>query len=179
MPTIRLQTVINRWTEGSFFAYSSSLPPAPTVDDVHRRIIAKGTFDKADLSTIISHYNRIDTSGVRKHAELINKLYRRLDDVGQFTGIKPRSNRDVAEKTPPAGTEIDVGDAGDLNPMWYDPTLIFGSCGNDETDEDYFYATRYDNEGYGEPEDTGYEIEFLTDVGWSTITLRDSPPSTP
>jgi len=179
MPTIRLQTVINRWTEGSFFAYNSSLAPAPTIDDVHRRIIAKGTFDKNDLNSIISHYTSIDPGKIRHHAGVINELYRRLEDLGQFTDLKPHSNRDVSEKAPPLGTEIDVGDSGDLSPMWYDPTLIFGSYSNDRRDEYYFYATRYDNKGYAQPEDTGYEIEFQTDEGWTTITLRDSPPLTP
>jgi|TARA_A200000159_G_scaffold148346_1_gene156045 hypothetical protein len=155
MPTIRLQTVINRWTEGSFFAYNSSLAPAPTIDDVHRRIIAKGTFDKNDLNNIVSHYTNVDPANIRTHAGLINKLYRRLDDVGQFTGLKPDYH------------------------LRSDPTLRFGSCGNDKSDEDYFSATRYDNAGYDQPEDTGYEIEFLTGEGWSTITLKDHTSPTP
>ncbi len=173
MATVRLRNVINRWKDGLFYAYTGPLPTADTIDVIHRSF-DKGTFDKNDLNKIISHYTTVDPAGIREHAGLINQLYRRLDDIGQFTDLKPAPNREVKEKTPPPGTVIDGPDSN--VPMWYDPTLIFGNYSNDNTQTNEFYisAHRYQNDPAGPNPGTGYEIEFQTDDGWSYIYLKDT-----
>lgn len=174
--TVKLHNVINRWRDGSFYAYTSPLSHADTIDVIHRSL-DKGTFDKNDLNRIISHYTTVDPAGIRKHADLINQLYRRLDDIGQFTDLKPEPNREVEEKTPPPGTVIDEPDSN--VPMWYDPTLIFGSYSNSDTQTNEFHisAHRYQNDPSSSrvsKYETGYEIEFQTDDGWSYIYLEDT-----
>lgn len=174
MATVRLRNVINRWKDGLFYAYTGPLPTADTIDVIHRSF-DKGTFDKNDLNKIISHYTTVDPASIREHAELINQLYRRLDDIGEFTNLKPQPNREVEEKTPPPGTVIDQPDSN--VPMWYDPTLIFGNYSNRSRrqpgDKFHLSAHRYENGPDHTWGRTGYEIEFLTDDGWSYIYFKD------
>ena len=171
MATVRLRNVINRWKDGLFYAYTGPLPTADTIDVIHRSF-DKGTFDKNDLNKIISHYTTVDPAGIREHAGLINELYRRLDNIGEFTNLKPLPNREVQEKTPPPGTVIDQPDSN--VPMWYDPTLIFGNYSNDDTQNDKFYISAHRYQSALGANKTGYEIEFQTDDGWSYIILDDT-----
>ena len=94
MPQIRLGNVINRWGDGSFFAYNGPLSPADTIDGIHQRIRNKGTFDKNDLNGIVSHYTTIDPKGIRENADDINRLYRKLDAIGEFSHLVPEPNSD-------------------------------------------------------------------------------------
>lgn len=179
MPTIRLQAVINRWWERQFFAYPSDLPPARTIDDIHRRIREKGTFDKDDLNGLVSHYTTVDPKGIRNNADAINRLYRRLDAIGEFTNIVPEPNSDQLDDIEhhfqkQEGGHHDVDE-------WYAPHIIYGSATNHDTTvgagerEGYINVLRYDNEGRGRTENTGYEIEFADDEGYPLITLQDVP----
>ena len=176
MPKIILTNVMNRWWEGHFFAYTGALPPTSTIDEIHRRIRDKCTFFKYDLNAIISHYTTADPKGIKKHATEINNLYRLLDTIGVFNDLVPQPNQDFVEPLS-GGLGGGYRDTDD----WYDPNIIYGSTTNHESTVDvgkrdgYIDLLRYDNQGHGRIEDTGYEIEFSYDVEYVTITLADQP----
>ena len=177
MAMIRLGNVINRWGDGSFFAYNGPLPPADTIDDIHRRIRDKGTFDKNDLNGIVSHYTTIDPKGIRENADNINRLYRKLDDIGEFKDIVPQPNSDLLDDFE---WQFQKEEDGHEGTEWYVPGITYGSATNYETRdagslEGYISVNRFDNEGFGRPEDTGYEIEFVDDHEYPTITFSDVP----
>lgn len=176
MPNIRLGNVINRRGDFYWFAYNGPIPPVDTIDDIHRRIRDKGTFDKNDLNKIVIHYNTIDPKGIGENADNLNRLYRKLDAIGKFSNIVPEPNCQPnmggeGPRAPSWATEDEYG-------FWYDPAVIYGTA-NNETHagdlEGYIDVNRFDNEGFGRPDDTGYEIEFADDDGLPTITFRDVP----
>ena len=163
MAKIRLGNVINRWRDGSFFAYNGPLPPADTIDGIHRRIRDQGAFDKNDLNGIVSHYTTIDPKGVRENADTLNRLYRKLDAIGEFSNLVPRPNSDY----------LDEGGGGHEGTEWYDPNLIYGSVTTNGIDlgKGYVYLHRYINENGN----TGYEIEFEDDNEYPYIIFSDVP----
>lgn len=171
MPKIDLANVMNRWWERYFFAYPSDLPPVSTIDDIHRRIRDQGIFDKNDLNAIISHYTTVDPKGITSQADTINRLYRRLDAIGKFTNLVPEPNSEMLD---------DVS-----APVMYVPSIIYGAVTNYDSTiksgtadaDQYINITRYDNEGRGRPENTGYEIEFADVEEYAIITLQDVPRS--
>lgn len=181
MAQIRLGNVINRCRDGSFFAYNGPVPPADTIDEIHRRIRDKGTFDKNDLNGIVSHYTTIDPKGIRKNADNLNKLYRKLDAIGEFLDIVPEPNSDMLDDFE---WQFQKEEDGHQDDEWYVPGIIYGSATNYATEfskdslEEYINVTRFDNKGFGRPEDTGYEIEFVDGGEYPLITFNDVPKST-
>ena len=183
MVQIRLGNVINRWGDGSFFAYNGPVPPADTIaiDEIHRRIRDTGIFDKNDLNGIVSHYTTIDPKGIRENADNLNRLYRKLDAIGFFDDLAPQPNSDHLDDFEWQFQKEEDGHQGE---EWYVPGVIYGSATNYETGvskgslEEYISVNRFDNKGFGRPEDTGYEIEFADDVEHPIITFNDVPKST-
>jgi hypothetical protein len=183
MPKIDLANVMNRWWERQFFTYPSDLPPVSTIDDIHRRIRDQGIFDKNDLNAIISHYTTVDPKAIKSQADTINRLYRRLDAIGKFTNLVPEPNSEMLDDFEYQFQIEEDGHQGE----WYVPGIIYGAVTNYDSTikdtsgtadaDDYINITRYDNEGRGRPEDTGYEIEFADVEEYAIITLQDIPRS--
>lgn len=175
-----MDCVINR--HGSV---SSSLLIRTEIDDIHRRIRDKGTFDRDDLEAILAHYWTIDPEGIFSNAEEITELRERLDAVGRFENLVPQPNSDALDDIEHHFQKQEGGHHDVIE--WYDPKIPFGSITNHDstvkafrdgqsntTDPDeYISCLRYNNDR--SPPDTGYEIEFAGDMGYPTITLRDRP----
>lgn len=148
------------------------------IDDIHRRIRDKGTFDKDDLNGIVSHYTTVDPGGIKKHATEINNLYRLLDTIGVFNDLVPQPNSEMLDDFEHQFQKEEDGHEGR---EWYVPGLIYGSATNHETTveagerDGYISVLRYDNGNYSTHPRTGYEIEFSYDGGYPTITLDDVP----
>lgn len=166
MAKIRLGNVINRWGDDSFSAHNTD-----TIDNIHRRIRDKGTFDRDDLDAILAHYSIVDPDGIRGRALEIDDLYQKLDDIGEFKDIVPQPNSDMLDDFE---WEFQKEEDGHDGTDWYVPGIIYGSASNYGADN-YISLNRYDNKGFCRPEDTGYEIEFEYDEGYPLITLADVP----
>jgi len=163
-----MRCVINRHGD------AIGVPSVPTdIDDIHRRIREKGTFDRDDLDAIVEHYSAVDPEGILRNANEIADLYNKLNEVGRFEDMVPDSNThpEFDGSRPPPGVTVDV------NGDWYDPGIPFGSIttgAGSTSSKMYLCCLRYNN-GNKSPSDTGYEIEFSGDDGYRTITLTDQP----
>ena len=118
-----MDCVINR--HGSV---SSSLLIRTEIDDIHRRIRDKGTFDRDDLEAILAHYWTIDPEGIFSNAEEITELRERLDAVGRFENLVPQPNSDALDDT-------DSAPQGEEEPLTGEPPVEDPAHQTDETDD--------------------------------------------